>query len=176
MVLGAGRPRRQGYAVDRYSDGAKQHCECAGFFKAIASGQYDSVYTGIIQAWVAQGFKTLDLCIGYGMNSQHYMPWSPTSASEVQSRIAAFRYLATLSRQVASAAGVNAQIIWSPVWINATAVNTASLYPGNSSVDVISTDMYSPAQPLDLYNWAINNATYASSTTQWASNPLNLLH
>lgn len=176
MVLGAGRPRRQSYAGDRYSDGAKQHCECRWLLSGNRVRPVRSVYTGIIQAWVAQGLKTLGLRIGYEMNSQHYMPWSLTSASEVQSRVAAFRHLATLSRQVASAAGVNAQIIWNPVSINATAVNSASLYPGNTYVDVISTDMYCPAQPLGLYNWAANNGTYASPTTQWAFNPLNLLH
>ncbi|HVB67768.1 MAG TPA: glycosyl hydrolase [Acetobacteraceae bacterium] len=147
------------------------------FFQAITAGTYDSVYKGIVDSWVAQGYTTLYLRLGYEMNTDGYMPWSVGSSAQTGADfVAAFQHLATLMHQEAAADGATAKIVWNPATINTTPQNTANLYPGNSYVDVVAADTYSPAYPLDLYNWASNNGSYAGSESAWAANPLNLEH
>jgi hypothetical protein len=68
------------------------------------------------------------------------------------------------------------KIVWNP---NLQAGNTADvkgIYPGDNSVDVIAGDIYSPTFPRDLYDWRLNNGSYASNFQQWLSDPVNRTH
>lgn len=149
------------------------------FFQAIISGQYDSIYKGIVDAWASEGFSTLYLRLGYEMNVDGYNSWyMGDSPSTIADWVAAFQHLSTLLKAEGTADGVNVQIVWNPVAssLSESSQQVLSSYPGNQYVDVIGTDMYSPVEPSDLYDWADNNGTTDSSLSQWFANPLNRVH
>jgi beta-mannanase len=142
-------------------------------YKAIASGQYDSVLTGIVQAWAAQGYTTMYVRPGYEGNGS-FMPWYAGSDPQTQADwVAAFQHIATVMRSVP---GTDVKIVWSPNIQAGNTLNVESLYPGDQYVDVIAGDMYDETYPASLYDWALNNGTYDSTMAQWMSNPINLEH
>lgn len=149
------------------------------FFQAISAGTFDADYKGIVDAWAAQGFKTLPLRLGYEMNVPADSPWyMGNNPSAIADWVAAFQHLSTLLKAQGAADGVNVKIVWNPVESSQgdTAQQVLSSYPGNQYVDVIGTDVYSPVSPESLYDWADNNGTYDLSLSQWFSNPVNREH
>ena len=136
----------------------------------VASGAYDSIYTGIINNYKNQGFSTLDVRIGWEMNGNWY-PWGVSNAVEAQGYVAAFRHVADL---VHSISGIQVDTVWNPLSSSWFRYNTESTYPGDHYVDIIGANIYSGAYPLTLYDWSTGK--YDSSFQQWYSNPANLLH
>jgi hypothetical protein len=85
-------------------------------FKDIASGKYDAAFTGIVKAWIAEGYKTMQFRIGYEFNVAG-MPWDVLDsnvASAGADFVAAFQRIATLLHAAAAAAGVTVQVAWNP--------------------------------------------------------------
>ncbi len=143
-------------------------------FQAFASGQYDSVLTGIVQAWAAQGYTNLVFRPGWEMNMTGPTYAGATAQSQAD-WVKAFQHIYTVLHQAAAAAGVTANVVWNPGIINysnANAIN--SLYPGNSYVDTIGADVYSNVWPYSLHDWATGGTD--ASLAQFMANPVNLDH
>jgi hypothetical protein len=142
-------------------------------FKAFAAGTYDSQLQGIVSAWKNAGFGTQYFRVGYEGNGD-YVPWY--AGSDAQTRadwVSAFQHISSVLRSVP---GADVKIVWNPNLQAGNTLDVKSLYPGDSSVDVIAGDIYSPTFPRDLYDWRLNNGTYDSSFAQWFSDPVNRTH
>ena len=150
-------------------------------FKTFASGQYDWVVQGVVQAWAAQGFKHLIIRPGWEMNLN-----GPTyTGDDAQSQadwVAAFRHISVVLHKAAAAAGVTMRVVWNPGVTNySNALATANLYPGDAFVNVIGADMYSDMNPyLDYgqastyYDWDTGGDDY--SVAQFVADPVNRAH
>jgi hypothetical protein len=142
-------------------------------FKAFASGAYDSQLQGIVSAWRDAGFQTQYFRVGYEANGD-YVPWYAGSDPQTQSDwIAAFQHIASTIRSVP---GADVKVVWNPNLQAGNTIDVKSIYPGDSSVDVIAGDMYNPTFPRDLYDWSANNGTYDSTFQQWFNDPVNRTH
>lgn len=139
-------------------------------FNAIASGAYDSIWTGIIQAYQAQGFTSLDLRIGWEMNGGWYS-WAVKSSADAQGYVAAFQHIANLVRGMS---GISVKTVWNPAIIGNEAFDTESSYPGDKYVDIVGADLYARLYPLNYYDWS--KKTVDSTFAQWYSNPVNMEH
>ena len=116
-------------------------------YQEIISGADDSVITGILDAWVAQGFTTLVFRPGYEMNIPGNT-YAGDSAQEQSDWVAAFQHIYTVLHQAADAAGVSVTVAWNPSTTNySNAEATTNLYPGNDYVDLISVDVYADMYP-----------------------------
>lgn len=151
------------------------------FYQQVIAGQYDADYSSIVNAWAQNGYKTVQFRVGYEFNG-NFMPWAPGNSSSPSANadfIAAFQHVADLIHATGAADGITAQVVWNPVDINWSADPT-QLYPGDKYVDIIGTDGYSPAYPLDLTTWSSATATtpgpQASSQSTWAASITNLEH
>ena len=146
------------------------------FFKNIINGTYDGAYKGVVDSWVNAGFKTMTLRLGYEMNG-NFMPWYMGDDASTQADwVKAFQHLSTLMRGEASADGATAKIEWNP---NSQGYNNqpvVNAYPGDSYVDIVSLDTYSPVYPNGLYNWDKNDGSYNADATEWAADPVNRAH
>ncbi len=146
------------------------------FFKNIVNGTYDSAYKGVVDAWANAGFKTMTLRLGYEMNGS-FMPWYMGDDASTQADwVKAFQHLSTLMRGEASADGATAKIEWNPNsqgWNNQP---VTSAYPGDSYVDIVSLDTYSPVYPQGFYNWDKNDGSYNANAAEWAADPVNRAH
>lgn len=151
------------------------------FYQQIIAGQYDADYTGIVNAWAQAGYKTVQFRVAYEFNG-NFMPWAPGNSSSPTAQadfIAAFQHVANLIHAAGAANGITAQVVWNPSDIN-WSVDPTQYYPGDKYVDIIGTDAYSPAYPLDLTTWS--GATtgtpgpQASSQAAWASSTTDLEH
>ena len=150
--------------------------------QAFASGQYDNIIAGIVKAYTAQGFTTLDFRLGWEMNE----PGTPTYiGSDPQTQadwVKAFQHVYTVLHQAGAADGATVQVIWNPGTTNYTDANALqNLYPGNSYVDVIGADVYADASPytdstapVTYHDWATGAEDTSLST--WLANPTNLEH
>jgi beta-mannanase len=150
-------------------------------YQAFASGQYDSVLQGIVQAWASSGFTNLVFRPGWEMNIQ-----GPTYAgSDAQSQadwVSAFQHIYTVLHQAAAADGVNVQVVWNPSVTNYTdASATTALYPGNNFVDVIGADAYSDIHPYSdggatptYHDW--DTGQEDTSVSQFIADPVNRDH
>ena len=144
------------------------------FFRAISAGVYDSDYTGIIDAWVAQGYSTMVLRLGYEMNGT-FMAWYAGSDPATNAEwVAAFRHLATIMHEAAARDGATVAIVWNPNEESWTGMSVAGLYPGDAYVDVIGVDVYNVLYPLDLTDWKTGGQDPDLST--WMAVPLNRGH
>jgi hypothetical protein len=145
----------------------------ADVFRAFAAGAHDDVLRGIIQAWGAQGFTELYLRPGYEMNGS-YMPWYMGDDPATQDAfLAAYRHIADVVHDVA---GVDVKVVWNPNVQNWNTTDIAAQYPGDSYVDVVGADLYSPMAPRDLYDWARDDGTVDQSFAEWSANPVNRTH
>jgi len=151
------------------------------FYQQIIAGYYDADYKAIVDAWAAEGYTTVQFRVGYEFNG-NFMAWGPGNSSSPTvdaDFIAAFRHVANLIHQEGAADGITAQVVWNPADIN-WSVDPTQLYPGNQYVDIISTDAYSPAYPLDLTTWSSATATtpgpQATNQTAWAASATDLEH
>ncbi len=148
------------------------------FYKQIIAGQYDSAYRGIVDAWAAQGYKTVQFRFAYEMDG-NFMPWAPgNSASPTANAdfVAAFQHVADLVHAEGNTAGITAQVVWNPANINWTNYDVTRLYPGDKYVDIISTDVYSPEYPNDLTGWAHGGTSQVGNKDAWAADPANRAH
>ena len=158
------------------SDNAHWYPANDQFFRSIVAGTYDTAYSGVVDAWMNAGFRTLYLRLGYEMDGG-FMPWYMGNDTTTQADwVAAFRHLSTLMRARAVSDGGHAYSVWNPADINWTALSVASAYPGDPYVDVISADVYSPLYTGTLYDWGDNNGTYDSDMQQWWAKAVNCDH
>ena len=139
-------------------------------FAAITSGADDSVWLGIVQAYEAQGYTTIDLRIGEEQNGNWY-PWSISTTAQAQAYISAFDHISALVHNVA---GITVNVIWNPSTVTTSAIPTDATYPGNAYVDMIGVDAYDFVAPLTLYDWSTH--TVDATLAQWEANPVNLEH
>jgi hypothetical protein len=139
-------------------------------FAAITSGADDSTWLGIVQAYEAQGYTTIDLRLGEEENVNEY-PWSISTTAEAQAYISAFDHISAL---VHSVSGITVNVIWDPSTVTTSAVPTEATYPGNAYVDIIGVDAYDSVYPLSLYDWSTH--TVDATLAQWEANPVNLEH
>jgi hypothetical protein len=123
-------------------------------FQNIISGNEDSIFDGIFQAWANDGYKQLYIRPGFEMNGS-WDPWAVTAAN-ASDFVAAFQHIANLAH---SFSGANIQVVWNPS-VGSTPVPIASLYPGNSAVDVIGLDTY--GEPVN-YDGSPNDTSTSSS-------------
>ncbi len=153
-------------------------------YQAFASGQYDSVIQGIVQAWASQGFSNLVFRPGWEMNlaGSTYAGDSPQDQADW---ILAFQHVYTVLHQAAAADGVNLQVMWNPSVTNySNAEATTNLYPGSKYVDVIGADDYSDIYPYSDGNNAAGQPTYHdwdtgkedTSVAQLIADPINREH
>ena len=152
------------------------------FYQQIIAGDYDADYKAIVDAWAAEGYTTVQFRVGYEFDG-NFMAWGPGNSSSPTvdaDFVAAFQHVANLIHQEGAADGITAQVVWNPADVNWSSVDPTQLYPGNQYVDIISTDAYSPAYPLDLTTWSSATATtpgpQAASQSAWAASTTNLEH
>jgi hypothetical protein len=163
------------------SSNASGFANCDTFFQAIIAGQYDSVYSGIVDAWSGQGYKAVDFRLAYEFDGA-FMPDDPDNSKAASAKadfIAAFRHVVGVLRAEAATKGVTIRIHWNPATINWNASDPHSAYPGDDVVDVISVDVYSPTYPTTLENWNADLSaagTLAPDATTWAASTNNRRH
>ena len=150
-------------------------------FQAFVAGQYDSAIQGVVQAWVANGFKTLFFRLGWEMNIT-----GPTYAgSDAQSQadwVAAFQHIHAVIKKAAKAAGIRAWIVWNPNVTNYSYANAiTSLYPGDRFVDVVGIDIYADMYPYadsqsppTYHDWATGQED--TSVAAFIADPVNRAH
>ncbi len=148
------------------------------YYKAFTSGQFDSVITGVVQAWAHDGFSTQYWRPGWEMNLTSSVSYAGSDAATQADWVAAFQHISSVLHQAGQANGVTVQVVWNPGTINySDAEATTNLYPGNASVDVIGADIYSDMYPYNpLYDWHKNDGTIDSSLAQWMADPVNRQH
>ena len=153
------------------------------FYQAIVAGTDDADYQGIVDAWANNGYKTIDLRLGYEFDG-NFMPWSPGSSGSPTANadfVAAWQHLADLVHARGAADGITVNTVWNPTDISWSPATPTSLYPGNQYVDIIGTDAYSPIYGNGLTNWpAPNTAAVSSSSSvdqaEWLQDPVNREH
>jgi len=142
-------------------------------FKDIVAGKHDDVFTGLVKAWKAAGYTTIEARIGDEMNGT-WIPWYMGSdPATVADWVSAFRHIADLVHAVP---GITVKTVWNPANASWTAQPTTSAYPGDKYVDVMGYDAYSTVYPVQLYDWAKNDGTINSSLQEWFANPVNREH
>ena len=150
-------------------------------YQAIISGQYDADYTGVVDAWANNGFKTIDLRIGYEFNG-NFQPWAPGNSGSPTATadfVAAWQHIANLVHAEGAADGITVSTVWNPDDIQWTSQPATAYYPGNQYVDIIGTDTYNQIYNGNLTNWTSwNRATtdYSQSPDEaaWLANPENV--
>ncbi len=147
------------------------------YFRNFASGQYDSVIQGVVQAWAKQGFATQYWRPGWEMNLAGTPNYAGDDAQTQADWVKAFQHIYTVLQAAGQADGVKMQVIWNPGTTNySNAEATTNLYPGNAYVDVIGADMYSDMYPYTLLNFGANPGTTAPSLAAWLADPANRTH
>ena len=153
-------------------------------YRQVASGQYDSVYQGIVQAYAAQGYTTLVLRPGWEMNLQG-PTYAGDTAQDQADWVAAYQRVYTVVHQEAANVGINVTVVWNPSATNYSNANAiTSLYPGNAYVDAIGADVYSNMYPYSDGNNSAGQPTYHdwdtrqedTSLAQWMADPINREH
>ena len=148
------------------------------FYTNTIAGDYDSVWTGIVDAWADGGYKTVDFRLGYEMNG-NYMSWSPGNSQNPlvgQLFVAAFQHIADILHTVGAERGIDSVIHWDPTAINYTNYSVTSLYPGDKYVDVIGVDQYNNMYPRDLTDWRTPDHQQMNSYAEWVAVPENREH
>ena len=117
-----------------------------GTLQQIAAGAHDDVYIGMAEAYKNAGFTSVDMRIGWEMDG-NYMPWSMgNTQASVAAWVAAFSHVADVLHAVP---GIQINVVWNPGLTNNSQIPVASAYPGDSKVDVIGLDIYSPTYKYD---------------------------
>ena len=150
-------------------------------FQAFASGQYDSVVQGIVQAWASKGFTNLVFRPGWEMNLQG-PTYAGDSAQSQADWVKAFQHVSTVLHQAAAANGVGVQVVWNPSATNySNALATTNLYPGDAYVDIVGADMYSDIYPFSdgttpatYHDWNTGGAD--TTVAQFIADPVNRAH
>ena len=137
---------------------------------AVASGSYDSVFTGVVNSYLSQGYTHIYLRIGWEMDG-FWEPWYATKDSTAAAAfVAAYQHVATITRQIS---GINVKTVWCPSCINWTAVDVMNTYPGDQYVDVIGPDLYSTVYPNTTLDWGTGAF---DSSSNWWQNAVNREH
>lgn len=153
--------------------------DCNKEYRDIINGVHDTVITATANKWFSQ-YNLLYLRIAYEFNGEFmpdyfgkYQNGSPDTTT-LNLWIAAFKKMADLWRAAASAGGKTVKIVWNPNANQYADNGVKNAYPGDSYVDVIGIDMYSPcyedsnaqAAPgsAALYN---GDGTYSNSIKDW---------
>ncbi len=150
-------------------------------FQAFASGQYDSVIQGIVNAWAQQGFKNLVFRPGWEMNLEG-PTYAGDSAQDQADWVKAFQHVYTVLHQAAATDGINVTVVWNPGTTNySNAEATTNLYPGDSYVDAIGADVYSGIHPYsdspstaEYHDW--DTGQEDTSVAQFIADPINRAH
>lgn len=151
------------------------------FYQQIVAGQYDADYAGIVDAWAGQGYKTIDLRLGYEFDG-NFMPWGPGNSSSPTTNadfVKAWQHLADVVHAEGIKQHVTVNTVWNPADINYSSTDVMSLYPGSHYVDIIGTDSYSPEYALDNTNWKTANSggiVSTSGTPSAAQQAINNAH
>ena len=117
-----------------------------GTLQQIAAGAHDDVYAGMAEAYRDKGFTSIDMRIGWEMDG-NYMPWSMgNTPASVAAWVAAFSHVADVLHAVP---GIQVNVVWNPGLTNNSQVPVANAYPGDSKVDIIGLDIYSPTYKYD---------------------------
>ncbi len=147
------------------------------YFRNFASGQYDSVIQGVVQAWAKQGFVTQYWRPGWEMNLPGTPNYAGDDAQTQADWVKAFQHIYTVLHAAGQADGVRMQVIWNPGMTNySNAEATTNLYPGNAYVDVIGADIYSDMYPYTLQSFGVSPSTTAPSLAAWMADPTNRTH
>ena len=150
-------------------------------YQLFASGQYDWVVQQVVNAWIAQGFKTLIFRIGWEMNLSYQPNYAGDDSHTQSDWVAAFRRIATVMHQTASAARVSLQVVWNPSATNySNAEATNNLYAGDDVVDIIGIDIYAGMYPfydgsgVQIHDWVTGGEDY--SLAAFMAQPTNRWH
>ena len=153
-------------------------------YQAIAAGDYDSVFQGILQSYVANGYTNLVFRPGWEMNIDG-ATYAGDTAQDQADWVAAYKQIYTVLHQEAATLGVNVTVVWNPNITNYTNANAlTSLYPGNAYVDAIGADMYSDIYPYSDGTNSNGQATYHdwdtgeedTSVAQFIADPVDREH
>lgn len=148
------------------------------FYKDIIAGKYDSAYKGIVDAYADQGYKTVEFRNSWEFNG-NFMPWAPGNSGNpnaVSDFVKAFQHVADIEHSESKAKGIIGQVEWNTTNQNWTPYDLTTAYPGDSYVDIISTDAYSPVYPNDLTDWAHGGNSQVSDAKTWAADAANREH
>jgi hypothetical protein len=154
--------------------------------REIANGKYDvddpatgrhRVWPAILDTFRNKGFRKLYLRMGWEQNGNWY-GWQVRSEATRAAYVAAWRHVATLAHNYATAHGMTIQTVWSPTASYASPLIPAeSSYPGDSYVDIIAPTAYSPiwnatrsADNTAYYDWSSKTNV---SLSRWLGNPEN---
>jgi hypothetical protein len=147
------------------------------YYKAFASGQYDSMIEQLVKTWASNGYTTQYWRPGWEMNLTSSLSYAGSDAQTQADWVAAFQHIYTVLHDAGQADGVNIQVIWNPSVTNySDAEAITDLYPGNNYVDIIGADVYGDMYPYSLYDWDKNDGTIDSSLSQWMADPVNREH
>lgn len=138
---------------------------------------YGPVYQNIINGFRSSGFRTLYLRIGWEHNGEWY-PWGTANADKTfnpqraAAFVAAYRRVADIAHRTT---GIRVLTVWSPNFERLTPQEVARTYPGDSYVDIIAPDMYSPVWNSIPENWD-PAVTRTLSDAEWKNNLINRQH
>ena len=153
-------------------------------YQAIAAGDDDSVYQGILQAYAAQGYTNLVVRPGWEMNIPG-ATYAGDTAQDQADWVSAYQHIYTVLHQEAATLGVNVTVVWNPSITNYTSANAlTSLYPGNGYVDAVGADVYADMYPYSDGTNSSGQATYHdwdtggedTSVAQFMADPVNREH
>lgn len=154
-------------------------------FQAFAAGQHDSVLKGIVDAWAAQGFKSLSFRPGWEFNLPGNPNYAGDSAAAQADWVKAFQHVYTVLHAAGAADGISINVIWNPATTNySNAEATKNLYPGSQFVDSIGADAYSDIYPYSDGKNASGQPLYHdwdtggedTSVAQFIADPVNRAH
>ncbi len=155
-------------------------------FQDVANGVHDAVIRAAADQWHSN-YKFCYWRIAYEFNGDFMPDWfgDTSDKSNLQKQqvvvavwIQAFQKYATIIRQSAAANGATAYIIWNP---NVTQYSTqlvTDAWPGDSYVDIIGFDRYSPVynnvtDQSKLYDWSKNDGSTCADNATWMAIPEN---
>ena len=153
-------------------------------YQAIAAGDYDSVFQGILKAYVDSGYTNLVFRPGWEMNING-PTYAGDTAQDQADWVAAYKQIYTVLHQEAAVLGVNVTVVWNPSVTNYTNANAlTSLYPGDAYVDAVGADVYSGIYPYSDGTNSSGQATYhdwdtgkeETSAAQFIADPVNREH
>jgi len=163
--------------------GTYSESAAVGEMNAVAAGTYDSVFTGVINAYKSHGYSMIYLRIGWEMDGG-YEPWYATKDTTTEAAYnAAFQHVANLAHNLIPGfpiTGITVKTVWCPADVNWVATSMLAsgsapgVYPGDAYVDVMSIDSYSPCYPEDMTNWTTvpptqNAYTGTTAAADWAA-------
>jgi len=143
------------------------------FYQEVISGSLDADYKGIVDGWFGQGYTNVVFRPGYEFTGTT-MAWSPDNSTNPNNHadfVAAFQRIVNDLRAECTLKGVTCKISWCTAGRQGSSYDISTLYPGDSYVDLISTDIYSGGTPNSLKNWGTGGTTNAANVAAWYATP-----